>query len=67
MQKNYLGVAGIISHSKINTEKYNKLLQLLGTDNMLCQYERFMNEEMLTDLISQIEDNLYENNIQFPY
>ena len=67
MQANYLGTAGIVSHSEINTNKYNKLLELLGTDGMLIQFERFLNEEMLTDIISQIEDNLYENNIELPY
>ena len=67
MQNNYLGMAGIVSHSEINTQKYNKLLWLLGEGNMICQYERFMNEQMMSDFISQVEDNLKENNIELPY
>jgi hypothetical protein len=67
MQTNYLGIAGIVSHSETNTKKYNKLLSLLGTENMLIQFERFMNDEMMTDLISDIESNLIENNIEIPY
>lgn len=62
-----LGYAGVVSHSKVNTEKYNKLLSLLGSDGMIMQFERFMNDELLTDLISHIEDNLCENNIKIPY
>ena len=67
MENKYLGVAGIVSHSEDNTNKYNKLLTLLGTDGMTMQFERFMDEEMLISFISHIEDNLYENNIKIIY
>ena len=67
MENKYLGVAGIVSHSEDNTNKYNKLLMLLGTDGMTEQFERFMDEEMLVSFISHIEDNLYENNIKIVY
>ena len=67
MATNYLGLAGIVSHSQENTNKYNKLLSLLGSDGMTIQFERFLNDELLNDFISHIEDNLYENNISIPY
>lgn len=63
MQKIYLGNAGITTHLKEDTIQYNKLLNQLGTDNMLIQFEGFLNEQMLKDFISHIKDNLTENNI----
>ena len=67
METNYLGLAGIVSHSKTNVDKYNRLLSLLGSDGMTIQFERFLNDELLTAFISHIEDNLVENNIKIPY
>lgn len=64
---NYLGLAGIVSHDKEATKKYNALLQLLGAEEMLIQFERFLNEEQLNDIIIQAQDNLYENGIKLPY
>ena len=65
--QNYLGLSGVISHTESNVDKYNKLLSLLGSDGMTMQFERFVNDEMLTDFISHIEDNLYENQMTLPY
>jgi hypothetical protein len=62
---NYLGLAGIVSLDNNDTIKYNKLLKQIGTENMLIQFERFLNDAMLSDLITQIEDNLFENNVLF--
>jgi hypothetical protein len=58
-----LGIAGLVSHPKEVTEKYNKLLEQIGTEGMLIQFERFMDTEEFIDLIIQIEDNLLENGI----
>lgn len=62
-----LGIAGIVSFDKSRTQKYNKLLKLIGTEGMLIQFERFIDERDLDDIISQTEDNLFENNIKLPY
>jgi hypothetical protein len=66
-KNNYLGVAGIVSHSPDVTNKYNALLELLKTDGILEQVERWMDDEDFTDLIQHIEDNLKENGISLPY
>jgi hypothetical protein len=63
----YLGMTGAIGFDKTLTEKYNKLLDKIGTDGMLEQFERFIDEGELKDLISQAEDNLLENDIDLPY
>jgi hypothetical protein len=62
---NYLGLAGIVSLDKDDTIKYNQLLKKIGAEGMLIQFERFLNDAMLSDLITQIEDNLFENNVLF--
>lgn len=62
-----LGIAGIVSHDQEKVNKYNKLLRYIGTEGMLIQFERFMDERDLDEIISQTEDNLFENNIQLPY
>ena len=62
---NYLGLAGIVSLDKDDTIKYNQLLKKIGTEGMLIQFERFLNDTMLSDLIAQVEDNLLENNVLF--
>lgn len=62
---NYLGLAGIVSLDKDDTIKYNQLLKKIGTEGMLIQFERFLNDGMLSDLIAQVEDNLLENNVLF--
>jgi hypothetical protein len=62
-----LGLAGIVSHDKAKTSKYNKLLQHIGSEGMLIQFERFMDERDLDEIIRQTEDNLLENNIELPY
>jgi hypothetical protein len=64
---NTLGLAGIVSHDKEKTSKYNKLLQYIGSEGMLIQFERFMDDRDLDEIISQTEDNLLENNIELPY
>lgn len=62
-----LGIAGIVSFDQSRTQKYNKLLKFIGTECMLIQFERFIDERDLDEIISQTEDNLFENNIQLPY
>jgi hypothetical protein len=62
---NYLGLSGIVSLDKDDTIKYNQLLKKIGTEGMLIQFERFLNDGMLSDLIAQVEDNLLENNVLF--
>lgn len=64
---NTLGLAGIVSHDKEKTSKYNKLLQYIGSEGMLIQFERFMDDRDLDEIISQTENNLLENNIELPY
>ena len=61
---NYLGLAGIVSLNKDKTIKYNEILKKIGTEGMLIQFERFLNDEMLSDLIAQVEENLsFDNKI----
>jgi hypothetical protein len=62
-----LGLAGIVSLDQEDTIKYNKLLKYIGTEGMLIQFERFINDQDLMFLISQVEDNLLENNVRLPY
>jgi hypothetical protein len=59
---NYLGIAGIVSLDKDNTIKYNLLLDKIGAEGMLIQFERFINDGMLSDLIEQVEENISTNN-----
>lgn len=65
--QNYLGLAGIVSLDAQLTDKYNALLKLLGEEGMLIQFERFICDSELNDLIGAIEDNLLENKISLPY
>lgn len=62
-----LGIAGITSHDQEKTLKYNKLLKYIGTEGMLINFERFIDEGELEQIIVQVEDNLLENNIKLPY
>ena len=62
-----LGIAGITSHDQEKTLKYNKLLKYIGTEGMLINFERFIDEKELEQIIVQVEDNLLENNIKLPY
>jgi hypothetical protein len=62
-----LGIAGITSHDQEKIVKYNKLLKYIGTEGMLIQFERFMDDRDLDEIISQTENNLLENNIQLPH
>lgn len=61
----YLGLSGIGSFSQKNTEKYNKLLSILGSEGMLIQFERWMDENDLKSIIESIENNLEENDITY--
>ena len=60
-----LGISGIVSHDQVLTQKYNQLLRLIGTEGMLTQFERFIDHEELEGLITQVEENLLENNIKY--
>lgn len=57
-----LGIAGIISHNEQDTHEYNNLLQTIGVDGMLMQFERWIDAEQLSDIIQFAKDNLKENN-----
>jgi len=61
MNTNYLGISGVVSHSKENTTQYNELLNKLGSEGMLTHFERFVNEQMLTDFINSVKDSINEN------
>ncbi len=60
---NIMGISGIVSHPKYLADKYNILLDQIGAEGMLMQFERFIDSQELIDLIVQTEDNLYENGI----
>ena len=60
----YLGISGVVSHDPQKVDKYNKLLDLIGVEGMLIQFERFIDDGELSILITQIEDNLYECGIK---
>ena len=64
---NYLGLAGVVGHEEQLTKKYNALLKAIGSEAMLIQFERFVIDEELNDIIKQTEDNLIENGIKLPY
>ncbi len=66
-KNNYLGVAGIVSHSTDVTKKYNALLELLNAEGILIQVERWMDDSDFNSLIQHIEENLKENDIALPY
>ena len=61
----YLGLSGIGSFSQKNTEEYNKLLSILGSEGMLIQFERWMDENDLKSIIESIKNNLEENDITY--
>lgn len=61
MNTQSLGVAGIVTHDKKLTEEYNELLNKIGVENMLIEFERYIDHENLVDLINQIKEN-YEIN-----
>ncbi len=63
MKQVYLGVSGVVSLDSSLSIKYNSLLTLIGTEGMLVQFERFIDDNELSDLIIQIEENL---NLQKP-
>lgn len=58
-----LGLAGITSHPDEVTNKYNRLLKIIGVENMLIECERFFDTNEIKDLILQIEERLNENSI----
>jgi hypothetical protein len=62
-----LGVAGKVNHDPKLVSKYNALLRLLGTDEMLTQFERWADDEDIQSVISFVEDSLLENGVELPY
>jgi|688.fasta_scaffold33863_11 hypothetical protein len=58
MKQVYLGVSGVVSLDPAKASRYNALLKILGVEGMLEQFERFIDNNELADLITQIEDNL---------
>ena len=63
MNQVYLGVSGVVTLDPAKAETYNKLLNYLGVEGMLTQFERLIDDGDLADLINQIDDNLYSNGI----
>ncbi len=61
----YLGISGVSSHDKKDVEEYNKLLDFLGTEGMLIQFERWIDGEQLSEIIEFVKDNLRECGIDF--
>jgi len=64
MSKIYLGVAGIISHDEDTNAEYNKLLEVLGAEGMLMQFERWADTETIREVIEFAKENLFENDIK---
>lgn len=64
MNNIYLGIAGIVSHDENTTKNYNELLEKLGTEGMLMQFERWVNAEELEQVIQFTKDNLMHNKIK---
>ena len=62
----YLGLSGLANRPQEMAKKYNNLLNFLGPELMLIEFERFIDNEEFNDLISQIEDTLFENDIISP-
>ncbi len=60
---NSMGISGIVSHPQELADKYNKLLDQIGMEGMLMEFERFIDTQELIDIISQTEDNLIQNGI----
>ena len=63
MNQVYLGVSGVVSLDPVKAETNNKLLNYLGVEGMLSQFERLIDDGDLADLINQIDENLYSNGI----
>lgn len=59
----YLGISGVVSHDDKDAKEYNTLLELLGTEGMLIQFERWIDGNDLSEIIKFTKDNLYENGI----
>ena len=58
-----MGISGIVSHPQELADKYNTLLDQIGMENMLIEFERFIDTQELIDIIRQTEDNLLQNGI----
>jgi hypothetical protein len=58
MKQVYLGLSGVASLDQSLSIKYNSLLAHIGTEEMLIQFERFIDDNELADLINQIEENI---------
>lgn len=59
----YLGISGVVSHDDKDVKEYNKLLNLIGVEGMLLQFERWIDGGDLSEIIKFTKDNLYENGI----
>lgn len=59
----YLGISGMVSHNDKDVKEYNILLELLGTEGMLIQFERWIDGNDLSEIIKFTKDTLYENGI----
>ena len=64
-KSSYLGISGVVSHDKKDVEEYNKLLNLMGAEGMLIQFERWVDAEQLSEIIQFTKDNLQECGIDF--
>ena len=63
MNQVYLGVSGVVTLDPVKAETYNKLLNYLGVEGMLTQFERLIDDGDLADLINHVDENLYSNGI----
>lgn len=61
----YLGISGVVSHDEKDAKEYNKLLNLIGVEGMLLQFERWIDGGDLSEIIKFTKDNLYESGIEF--
>lgn len=64
MSETYLGIAGIVSHDPDTNAEYNKLLEAIGPEGMLIQFERWADTDTIKEVIEFAKDNLFENDIK---
>lgn len=56
--KIYLGVSGLVSHPNEVADRYNKLLDNIGYENMLFYMEKMLSTQDFRQIIKEIEDDI---------
>lgn len=56
MSVNYLGIAGVVSHTKESTTEYNRLLAKFKPEGMLSFFETWIDGEQLECFLSYVMD-----------